>query len=42
MEGTCVKILVDLETWVSDDLSSKVYWLVGMAGTGKTTILHTL
>ena len=42
MARTRVKILVDLEAWASDDLSSKVYWLVGMAGTGKSTILHTL
>ena len=42
MAGTRVKILEDLEAWASDDLSSKVYWLVGMAGTGKSTILHTL
>ena len=42
MAGTRVKILADLEAWASDDLGSKVYWLVGMAGTGKSTILHTL
>ena len=42
MMGTRVKILADLEAWASDDLSSKVYWLVGMAGTGKSTILQTL
>ena len=42
MEGTRVKILADLEAWASDELSSKVFWLVGMAGTGKSTILHTL
>ena len=42
MEGTRVKILADLEAWASDDLSSKVYWLVGMPGTGKSTILHTM
>ena len=42
MAGTRVKILADLEAWASDDLSSKVYWLVGMAGTGKSTILHTM
>ena len=42
MAGTRVNILADLEAWVWDDLSSKVYWLVGMAGTGKSTILHTL
>jgi hypothetical protein len=42
MGGTRVKILAGLEAWASDDLSNKVYWLVGMAGTGKSTILHTL
>ena len=43
MEGTRVKILEDLKAWALNDLSrTKVYWLVGMAGTGKTTILHTL
>ena len=42
MKGTRVKILADLEAWASDNLSTKVYWLVGMAGTGKSTILHTL
>ncbi|KIM79165.1 hypothetical protein PILCRDRAFT_792296 [Piloderma croceum F 1598] len=42
MAGTRVKILTDLETWASNDLSSKVYWLVGMAGTGKSTISQTL
>ena len=42
MKETRVKILGDLENWALNDLSSKVYWLVGMAGTGKSTILHTL
>jgi nucleoside-triphosphatase THEP1 len=42
MAGTRVKILADLEAWASSDLSSKVYWLVGMAGTGKSTISQTL
>ena len=42
MAGTRVEILADLEAWASDDLSSKVYWLVGMAGTGKSTISQTL
>ena len=41
MPGTRVKILEDLEVWASDGLSTKVYWLIGMAGTGKS-ILHTL
>ena len=42
MAGTRVKILADLEAWASEDVDSKVYWIVGMAGTGKSTILHTL
>jgi ABC-type cobalamin/Fe3+-siderophores transport system ATPase subunit len=41
MAGTRIEILADLEAWTSDDLSRKVYWLVGMAGMGKSTILHT-
>jgi hypothetical protein len=42
MAGTRVKILEDLETWALDSDGCKVYWLVGMAGTGKSTISHTL
>ena len=43
MVGMRVKILEDLETWASDDLSnSNAYWIVGTAGTGKSTILHTM
>jgi hypothetical protein len=42
MAGMRVKILADLEAWASDDLSSKVYWLVRMAGTGKSMISQTL
>ncbi|KAF5351362.1 hypothetical protein D9758_008072 [Tetrapyrgos nigripes] len=41
MPGTRVKVLADLETWALDG-EKKLYWLVGMAGTGKSTILHTL
>jgi hypothetical protein len=37
-----VKILEDLEAWALDDNGCKVYWLVGMAGTGNLTIKHTL
>jgi len=42
MEGTRVKILADLEDWALDDNSKKVYWMVGMAGIGKSSISHTL
>ncbi|KAG6855397.1 hypothetical protein H0H87_003614 [Tephrocybe sp. NHM501043] len=33
-------ILADLKAWVNNPGSSKVYWLNGMAGTGKTTIMY--
>jgi hypothetical protein len=39
--GTRVKILEDLEAWALNSNSRKVYWMVGMAGTGKSTIAHT-
>ncbi|THU84653.1 WD40 repeat-like protein [Dendrothele bispora CBS 962.96] len=42
MPGTRIKVLADLESWAVGDGSKKVYWVVGMAGTGKSTILHTL
>ncbi|KAG6826811.1 hypothetical protein H0H87_006317, partial [Tephrocybe sp. NHM501043] len=35
-------ILADLKAWVNNPDSSKVYWLNGMAGTGKTTIMYSL
>jgi len=40
MEGTCVKVLEGLDSWASNANSSKVYWMVGMAGIGKSTISH--
>ena len=36
------KILADLKLWVDDPRGTKVYWMEGMAGTGKTTILYSL
>jgi hypothetical protein len=42
MTGTRVNILTDLDIWASDDNGRNIYWMVGMAGTGKSSILHTL
>jgi len=42
MPETRVKVLEDLEAWALNGDSSKVYWMVGMAGIGKSTIAHTL
>jgi len=41
MQGTRVKVLKELDTWASNTNSSRVYWMVGMAGIGKSTIAHT-
>ncbi|KAF9556978.1 hypothetical protein CPC08DRAFT_710819, partial [Agrocybe pediades] len=35
------QILDDLKTWVKDPQGSKVFWMNGMAGTGKMTILYS-
>ncbi|KAF4613239.1 hypothetical protein D9613_010773 [Agrocybe pediades] len=39
--STREQILEDLRAWANDPTSAKVFWLNGMAGTGKTTILYT-
>jgi hypothetical protein len=36
------KILKDIQDWAEDPNGAKVYWMNGMAGTGKTTILCSL
>ncbi|PPQ73872.1 hypothetical protein CVT26_011735 [Gymnopilus dilepis] len=35
------QILTDLMAWATDDMNFQVYWLSGMAGTGKTTIAYS-
>jgi pantothenate kinase-related protein Tda10 len=40
-EDTRMAILDKLQTWATDNTTSKVYWLNGMAGTGKTTIAYS-
>ena len=41
MPGTREQILAELEEWAVND-AAKVFWLNGMAGTGKTSIAHSL
>src|SRR5256885_242835 len=36
------KVQEDLRNWVQDPNAAKVYWMNGMAGTGKTTIAYSL
>ncbi|KAG8720973.1 hypothetical protein FRC09_008694 [Ceratobasidium sp. 395] len=40
--NTRVELLEQLRTWACDDKAQKIYWLNGMAGTGKTTIAYSL
>ncbi|CAE6441609.1 unnamed protein product [Rhizoctonia solani] len=41
-ENTRTKILQDSMKWSEDPNSAKIYWMNGMAGTGKTTIVYSL
>ncbi|QRW00943.1 Vegetative incompatibility protein HET-E-1 [Ceratobasidium sp. AG-Ba] len=38
---TRIGVLEDLKHWADDSSSEKIYWLNGMAGTGKTTITYS-
>ena len=42
LPGTRVKILNALDQWLDDSDGPPVYWLNGMAGTGKSTIADSL
>ncbi|CUA76106.1 WD repeat-containing protein on Y chromosome [Rhizoctonia solani] len=40
-EGTRTKIMSDLNDWARDSSGPSIFWMNGMAGTGKTTIACT-
>ncbi|EUC60384.1 vegetative incompatibility protein HET-E-1 [Rhizoctonia solani AG-3 Rhs1AP] len=40
-EGTRMEVLDGLDSWLHDSKSSPIYWMNGMAGTGKTSIAST-
>ncbi|KAI9045874.1 ATP-binding protein [Aspergillus affinis] len=42
LEGTRVQILRDIDDWVNDRGSRSIFWLSGLAGTGKTAIARTV
>ncbi|KAI4599619.1 hypothetical protein KJ359_001716 [Pestalotiopsis sp. 9143b] len=42
LEGTRTEVLREIIEWVQDPSSKAVYWLNGMAGTGKSTISRTI
>ena len=41
MKGTRRDVLVQLENWLKDEQDKRVFWLNGLAGTGKSTIAQT-
>ncbi|KAI0031779.1 WD40 repeat-like protein, partial [Vararia minispora EC-137] len=42
LPGTRLRILDDLSTWINDPDGARVRFLVGVAGTGKSSIAHSL
>ncbi|KAL4880705.1 hypothetical protein BJY04DRAFT_228118 [Aspergillus karnatakaensis] len=41
LEGTCTGILNQIQTWAESPDDHQIYWLRGMAGTGRSTISRT-
>jgi nucleoside phosphorylase len=41
LPGTRVELLDDINRWIDDQSSKTLFWLNGMAGTGKSTIART-
>ncbi|KAH7148140.1 hypothetical protein DER46DRAFT_651274 [Fusarium sp. MPI-SDFR-AT-0072] len=42
LANTRVELLRDIEHWIDDATSKTIFWLNGMAGTGKSTIARTI
>jgi hypothetical protein len=42
LKGTREQLLEDIELWMMDPTSKKVFWLNGAAGTGKTTVARSV
>jgi len=42
MEGTRVQVIRDIEAWIMDFKGPQIFWLAGMAGTGKSAIAWTI
>jgi hypothetical protein len=42
MEDTRVQLLVDIVSWAESPASPVVFWLNGLAGTGKSTVARTM
>jgi len=41
LRGTRIDLLLQLERWLKDEQDRRVFWLDGLAGTGKSTIAQT-
>src|ERR1700676_2798795 len=41
LKGTREGVLQDIETWELDQMNESVYWLMGVAGCGKSTVAQT-
>jgi len=42
MDGTRVQILRDIDNWIKDPKAPQIFWLTGLAGTGKSAIAWTV
>jgi hypothetical protein len=42
LEDTRVELLAEIAQWMADPFAEPVYWLTGLAGTGKTTIAQSV
>ena len=42
LRGTRETVLNEIESWIGDFKKSPVFWLNGLAGTGKSTIAQTV
>jgi hypothetical protein len=42
LEGTRTQLLDEISAWMADPSAKLVYWLTGVAGTGKTTIAQSV
>jgi hypothetical protein len=42
LEGTRVELLDNIAQWMTDPTGKPVYWLTGVAGTGKTTVAQSV
>jgi len=42
MDGTRVRVLRDIDKWIMDQTAPQIFWIAGMAGTGKSAIAWTV